>query len=96
MDDYIIRNEVPADYGEAENLTREAFWNVYRPGCDEHYLPAPEGDEAAYFMIKELVSGFLAGVKGSFEEPDGYLSSPEEVARFDAQFKPKEKKRLPD
>ena len=21
-----------------ENLTREAFWNVYRPGCTEHYV----------------------------------------------------------
>ena len=26
------------DYRENENLTREAFWNVYRPGCDEHLL----------------------------------------------------------
>ncbi len=26
------------EYGFTENLTREAFWNVYRPGCLEHYL----------------------------------------------------------
>jgi len=36
--DYIIRNETKSDYREVENLTREAFWNVYRPGCTEHFI----------------------------------------------------------
>ncbi|MBQ6069879.1 MAG: N-acetyltransferase [Bacteroidales bacterium] len=34
----IIRPEQPLDYREVENLTREAFWNIYRPGCTEHYV----------------------------------------------------------
>lgn len=33
-----IRLEQPEDYREVENLTREAFWNVYSPGCVEHYV----------------------------------------------------------
>ena len=33
-----IRNEVEADYKTVENITRKAFWNLYAPGCDEHYL----------------------------------------------------------
>lgn len=33
-----IRLETPEDYREVENLTREAFWNVYAPGCVEHYV----------------------------------------------------------
>ena len=33
-----IKLEKPEDYREVENLTREAFWNVYRPGCTEHYV----------------------------------------------------------
>ena len=33
-----IRLEKPQDWREVENLTREAFWNVYRPGCLEHYV----------------------------------------------------------
>ena len=33
-----IRLETPQDYREVENLTREAFWNVYRPGCTEHFV----------------------------------------------------------
>lgn len=33
-----IRLEQPEDYREVENLTGEAFWNVYAPGCVEHYV----------------------------------------------------------
>ncbi len=33
-----IRLETKNDYATVEELTREAFWNLYRPGCDEHYL----------------------------------------------------------
>ena len=36
--DYLIRLERKEDYPVVENLIREAFWNVYRPGCMEHYL----------------------------------------------------------
>lgn len=35
---YEIRREKVQDYRQTEELTREAFWNVYRPGCYEHYL----------------------------------------------------------
>lgn len=35
---FYIRNEEEKDYRDVEMLTREAFWNLYRPGCDEHYL----------------------------------------------------------
>ena len=33
-----IRLERKDDYHDVENLTRESFWNVYRPGCMEHYV----------------------------------------------------------
>lgn len=36
--DTVIRPERPDDYREVENLVRESFWNVYRPGCLEHYV----------------------------------------------------------
>ena len=38
ISNYTIRPERPEDYRKTENLTREAFWNVYRPGCTEHYV----------------------------------------------------------
>jgi predicted N-acetyltransferase YhbS len=34
----IIRPESPSDFKETELLTREAFWDVYKPGCDEHLI----------------------------------------------------------
>lgn len=33
-----IRNEQTADYEKVEKMTREAFYNLYVPGCGEHYL----------------------------------------------------------
>lgn len=36
--DYVIRLERKEEYRKVEELVRESFWNVYRPGCLEHYL----------------------------------------------------------
>lgn len=33
-----IRNETKADYQTVEDITRQAFYNLYVPGCHEHYL----------------------------------------------------------
>ncbi len=38
MQDIAIRLETGKDHRAVEELTREAFWNVYKPGADEHYL----------------------------------------------------------
>ena len=38
VNNYIIRRERPEDHHRTECLCREAFWNVYRPGCLEHYV----------------------------------------------------------
>lgn len=199
---YIIRLETKADYRAVENLTREAFWNVYRPGCMEHYVlhcyrsdPAfvpqldfvmeREGEligqviyvrseilcddgtrlpvltfgpigiapafkrrgygkilldysmekakelgagalaitgnilfygksgfipaktkgiryaddpEASYFLIKELIPGFLDSVSGTYKDPEGYFvceKNPEAFEEFEATFPKKEKLRLP-
>ena len=36
--DYKIRLEKQEERREVENLIRESFWNIYRPGCSEHYV----------------------------------------------------------
>ena len=38
MENYSIRVEEERDYSTVESLVRESFWNVYRPGCTEHYV----------------------------------------------------------
>ena len=202
MENLNIRREVAADYRIVENLTREAFWNVYRPGCLEHYvinqlrndpdfvpeldlvlemdgeiigsiifmrakiaaddgreipimtfgpigiLPQykrrgygkmlldyalekaeklgagavciegnidfygksgfvvagskgidyhgePRGADVPYFLLKELKEGFLDGVTGVYHTPKGYYVDEAEAERFDAQFPPKQKLKLP-
>lgn len=48
----IIRKEEEKDYFEVENLTREAFFNVYRPGCFEHLVIHKLRNDKSF--IKEL------------------------------------------
>ncbi|MBQ7625008.1 MAG: N-acetyltransferase, partial [Clostridia bacterium] len=52
MDEIIIRNERENEYFSVENLVREAFWNVYRPGCLEHFVLHKLRDDKAF--VKEL------------------------------------------
>ena len=50
--DCIIRLERTEDFREVEFLVRESFWNVYRPGCSEHYVIHVLRDDPAF--VKEL------------------------------------------
>ena len=199
---FTIRLEKKEDFREVENLVREAFWNVYRPGCSEHYVihvlrddpafvkeldfvmeehgrligqnmfmrtvieaddgreipvltmgplgidPAcqrrgygkmlldaalqkaadlgfgavlfegnidfyrhsgftvagelgiryhdlPEGADASFFLGKELISGYLDGVTGVYQTPQGYYVEDSDVEKFDRGFPAKEKLVLP-
>lgn len=202
MSDYIIRLEEKKDYREVENLVRESFWNVYRPGCSEHYVihvlrddkafvpeldfvmeqdgiligqnmfmktvieaddgrtidvltmgpigitpklkrmgygkalldfclekaakmgfgavlfegnigfygkcgfdyaskfgiryhDLPEDADSSFFLCKELIPGYLDGITGVYQTPQGYYVKDEDVEEFDKQFPPKEKLKLP-
>ena len=52
MKEFTIRYEEPKDYRAVENLIRESFWNVYRPGCSEHYVIHVLRNDPAF--VKEL------------------------------------------
>ena len=199
---YIIRLERKEEQREVENLVRESFWNVYRPGCLEHYVlhqlrqdkdfipeldfvmemdgkligqtmymkasiqaddgrvipimtmgpigiapeykrkgygkilldyslekaaqmgagavcfegnidfygksgfveastkgiryhGVPEGEDAPFFLCKELIPGYLDEITGVYSTPEGYFVSEEETEEFDKSFPPKEKLKLP-
>ena len=64
-----IRLEQPKDYREVENLTREAFWNVYRPGCTEHYV----------LNQYRTNQDFIAELDFVMEEGDGEYQSPGKI-----------------
>ena len=50
--DYVIRLETDKDEKEVENLVRDSFWNIYRPGCVEHYVIHVLRKDPAF--VKEL------------------------------------------
>lgn len=200
--DYNIRLERKEEYREVENLVREGFWNVYRPGCLEHYVlnqlrnddafvpeldfvmekdgkligqnifmrtnikaddgrdipimtmgpiciapefkrqgygkilldyslekavemgvgalcfegnidfygksgftfaseygiryhGLPEGEDASFFLCKELIPGYLDGISGEYATPQGYSVDEAEAEEFDKAFPYKEKLKLP-
>ena len=200
--DCIIRLERKEEQRQVENLVREAFWNVYRPGCMEHYVlhrlrndsafvpeldfvmekdgeligqnmfmraeiraddgrvipilcmgpicirkdlqrqgygkalldysmeqaaalgygalcfegnigfygksgftygrdfglryrGLPEGADDSFFLCKELLPGYLAGITGEYGPPEGYFVDEAETEDFDRGFPPKVKERLP-
>lgn len=200
--DYTIRLEKKEEQRTVENLVRESFWNVYRPGCSEHYVihvlrddPAfvkeldfvmerdgaligqnmfmrtvinaddgrvvpvltmgpigitpelkrhgygkklldysleqaaamgfgavlfegnigfygksgfdyarnfgiryhdlPEGADDSFFLCKELIPGYLDGITGVYQTPQGYYVDDSDVEAFDREFPPKVKLKLP-
>ena len=200
--EYTIRLETKEDHRAIENLVRESFWDVYRPGCSEHlvihvlrddpafipeldfimekdgkligqnmfmktiieaddgrvipvltmgpicvapelkrqgygrmlldysleratamgygavlfegnigfyskcgfdyarrfgirYHDLPEDADDSFFLCKELVPGYLDGVTGVYQTPQGYYVDDADVEAFDKGFPPKEKLKLP-
>lgn len=69
MEHYIIRRERLEDERLVENLVREAFWNVYRPGCLEHYVLHCLRSDADFIHELNLVMSL----------PDASLSSGERI-----------------
>ena len=55
MNDYTIRLEEKKDHREVENLVRESFWNVYKPGCAEHYVIHVLRDDPAFVPELDFV-----------------------------------------
>ena len=50
-----FRLETKEDYGAVETLVRESFWNVYRPGCSEHYVIHVLRDDPAFIPELDFV-----------------------------------------
>ena len=62
------------------------------------YHDLPEGADDSFFLCRELIPGYLSGVTGEYGPPEGYFAGfrdPEAFERFDAEFPPKVKEKLP-
>ena len=78
MDKITIRLEKKEEYREVENLVRESFWNVYRPGCLEHYVLNQLRNDPAFVSELDFVmekDGKLIGqnmfMRASIKADDG-------------------------
>lgn len=76
--DCIIRLERKDEHREIENLVRESFWNVYRPGCLEHYVLHTLRDDEAFVPELDFVMekdgrpiGQNVFVKAKIQSDDG-------------------------
>ena len=56
LSELILRKETKEDYLETENLVREAFWNKYMPGCDEHLFLHELRDKKSYLPNLSLIT----------------------------------------
>ena len=59
------------------------------------YHGLPEGEDASFFLYKELIPGYLDGITGEYATPSGYFVDEAEAEEFDKCFPPKEKLKLP-
>ena len=78
MNNVLIRLEQPGDYRTVEALTRDAFWDVYKPGCGEHLVAhrlrthpdfAPELDSVA--LDGDRIVGNIMYSRAAIVQPDG-------------------------
>ncbi|MFU0844087.1 MAG: hypothetical protein ACFWT8_05930 [Lacticaseibacillus casei] len=60
-----IRPEQPSDYRQVETIHRNAFWNLYVPGADEHYLAHIIRNHADFVPELDLVLERNAQVIGN-------------------------------
>ena len=59
------------------------------------YHDLPEGEDSSFFLCRELIPGYLDGITGVYQTPQGYYVKDEDVEEFDKGFPAKEKKKLP-
>lgn len=69
----VIRKINKSDYDAVEVLTREAFWNVYRPGCGEHLVVHNIHKENKSIEELELVAEYDNKIVGHIVYTNGYV-----------------------
>jgi len=74
----VIRNETQDDYRIVEEMIKKAFWNLYVPGCNEHYFAHQVRESEDYipeldFVMEEdgRIIGHILYVKAKLIADDG-------------------------
>ena len=79
--------------GNIDFYGKSGFTYASKFGIRYHGLP--EGEDASFFLCKELIPGYLDGITGEYATPEGYYVDEAEVEAFDKEFPIKEKLKLP-
>ncbi|MCQ2592687.1 MAG: N-acetyltransferase [Treponema sp.] len=73
-----IRKESEKEYFETEKMVREAFWNKYQPGCNEHYMvhimrknPAWLPELSRIALVDGKIAGVIMYFKSKIMQADG-------------------------
>lgn len=86
--DVIIRNEKAEDFDQVENLTREAFWNLYVPGCNEHYLVHIMRNHPDFIKKLDFVAEYNGEIIGNIMYTKAWLYSEDGIKIEIASFGP--------
>lgn len=70
---FVMRNELESDYERVEQVARRAFWNLYVPGCTEHYLIHILRSHADYLPELSFVAELDGEVIGSIHYTKNHL-----------------------
>ena len=70
--------------GNIDFYGRSGFAPASTFGIRYHGLP--EGEDASFFLCKELIPGYLDGITGEYATPQGYFVDESEVETFDKEF----------
>lgn len=84
----VIRLETEHDYFKVEELTRNAFWNLYFPGCDEHYLCHIMRDHADSVKDLDYVAEINGTIVGSIMYTKSWLVGDDQEKREIVSFGP--------
>lgn len=71
--DIVIRYEKEDDYRIVEEVTREAFWNLYFPGCNEHYLVHQMRNHPDFIKELDFVAEYNGKVLGNIMYTKAWL-----------------------
>jgi putative acetyltransferase len=71
--DIFIRPELPTDHFENENVTREAFWNLFVPGCNEHVLVHKLREHPDYLQDLSFVAIYQNKIIGNILYTKSYV-----------------------
>ncbi|NUN68408.1 MAG: N-acetyltransferase [Bacteroidetes bacterium] len=84
----IIRPEMETDHRGVEELTRAAFWNLYTPGCDEHYLVHVMRTHPDFIRSLDLVAEIDGKLAGNIMYTRSFLRSADGEQRETVTFGP--------